>query len=212
MASTAPTDAAARHAQSCRIVDVTRDEGLRSLTVLASRLCGVESAYIALFDQERRWLSLAATPVQLPFSDAGLPGTVFIEDASMDQRWAEHPLVAGPPHLRLVAASPLRRANDELIGALCVGSSMAGTLAPDRHEALRFAAEQVVTHLELRRAMMEIERLRQEHRQNEELLRDSGHLLSTLMREVPLGLFILDGRGHPYYANARAAEILGKGA
>lgn len=212
MASLAPSDLPSRGAQPCRIVDVARDDALRSLTELAARLCGVELAHVALFDDDRRWLSLPSTPMTLPCGESDLAVPMFIADASADDRFAAHPLVAGAPHLRLLGLAPLRRNNGELIGALMVGSPVSGTLASDQVDDLRFAAEQVVTHLELRRAMLEIERLREEHRQNEELMRDSGQLLTTLMREVPLGLFILDGNGHPYYANARAVEILGKGA
>jgi len=209
MSTPAPFDAAARHAQHCRIVD-TSDESLRGLPALASRLCGTTAAYIALDDEERRALSLPATALTLP-CPADLSDTISIPDATQDPTFAGHPLVAGPPHLRLIAAAPLRRANGDPIGVLCVGSTMVGALNAEQRDALRFAAEQIVTHFELRRAMMEIDRLRHEHRRNDELMRDSGQLLTTLLREVPLGVFILDGKGHPYYTNARAVEILGRG-
>lgn len=210
MSAPAPFEEAARRAQHCRIVDTTGDDALRALPALASRLCGVTAAYIALDEDERRLLSLPATPLTLP-CPPDLPDIVCISDATQDPRFAKHPLVAGPPHLRLFAAAPLRRANGDSLGVLSVGGTMIGSLTSEQRDALRFAAEQVVTHLELRRAMMEIDHLRQEHRLNDELTRDGGQLLTTLLREVPLGVFILDGRGHPYYANARAVEILGRG-
>ncbi len=42
-------------------------------------------------------------------------------------------------------------------------------------------------------------------------LRSSEQQLKQFLEAVPVGIAIIDAQGHPYYANSRAQEILGKG-
>lgn len=45
----------------------------------------------------------------------------------------------------------------------------------------------------------------------EDALHDSERTLRKILELLPVGVFVLDGQGNPFFANARSAEILGKG-
>ncbi|MEH2239225.1 AAA-like domain-containing protein [Nostoc sp.] len=47
--------------------------------------------------------------------------------------------------------------------------------------------------------------------QAEEALRESEAKLAQFLEAVPVGIFVVDTNGHPYYANQTAQQILGKG-
>ncbi len=50
-----------------------------------------------------------------------------------------------------------------------------------------------------------------ENAQLYEKVRDSEQQLKQILEAVPVGIGVLDANGHPYYANQRARELLGKG-
>ncbi len=105
---------------------------------------------------------------------------------------------------------------------------------PDNHLPIleeKLSREQLI--LEIARLRQEIDEVKQEkadleilletttehadtieevlHNQAESALRDSEKRLVQFLEAVPVGVFVVDASGRPYYANQTAQEILGKG-
>ena len=50
-----------------------------------------------------------------------------------------------------------------------------------------------------------------ERQRAQEALRDSERRLTQLLEAMPVGVFVVDANGQPYYVNSRAQQLLGKG-
>jgi hypothetical protein len=141
------------------IVDTEPDPAFDDLARLAAQLCGTPFAVISLVDQDREWfksrIGVAAT--QVPRKAAFGAQTIAerdvleVPDASVDQRFAANPLVAGEPGVRFYAGAPLTTEEGFAVGALSVLDVVARELSRGQLDSLRAIARQVVAQLELRR-------------------------------------------------------------
>ena len=142
-----------------RILDSAAEPGFDSLAQLASYVCRAPVALITIVDARREWVKarigwpLAESPREHSFSAHVIAGRdpLIVSDASRDARFADHPLVAGAPHLRFYAGVPLVAPDGHVVGALAVGDFTPRTLDAGQQDALRTLADQVVCQLELRR-------------------------------------------------------------
>jgi len=95
---------------------------------VAAALFDLPIVTISLIDRDRQWfkscvgLDVAETSRDAAFCAYTIleDATLVAEDATRDPRFADHPLVAGPPHIRCYAGHPLRAATGERVGTLCV--------------------------------------------------------------------------------------------
>jgi len=78
------------------------------------------------------------------------PDVFIVPDASMDERFAESPLVAADPRIRFYAGATLM-ADGHALGTLCVLDRVPRQLTEEQVEALRALRRQVLAQLELRR-------------------------------------------------------------
>lgn len=74
-----------------------------------------------------------------------------VPDLAADTRLRDHPLVAGPPHLRFHAGVPLLAGNGVAIGALCIMDCVPRDLDADERNHLQALAHMAMDQLELRR-------------------------------------------------------------
>jgi len=77
-----------------------------------------------------------------------------VHDASSDPRFADSPLVTGPPGIRFYAGVPLVSIEGETIGTLCVIDRQPRTLNESQRVALAALAEITMELLEGRRREM----------------------------------------------------------
>lgn len=133
------------------------DAAFDDLVRLAATLCGTPISLITLLDDQRQgfkaWIGLTATelPREQPFCAHVLldPTTILeIPDAQADARFAAHPLVTSPPHLRFYAGAPLVTPEGVALGTLCVLDTVPRALRPDQREALALLSRQVIALLE----------------------------------------------------------------
>lgn len=125
-----PVDEARRLADLHRleILDTDPEERFDRYTQIAANLFNVPIALVSLVDRDRQWfksrqgLDAAETPRDMAFcSHAILRNEIFVvPDALQDPRFADNPLVTGPPHVRFYAGIPLRLACGSAVGTLCL--------------------------------------------------------------------------------------------
>ncbi|MES2205512.1 MAG: EAL domain-containing protein [Pseudomonadota bacterium] len=113
---------------SAQILDTPQEELFDRITRLASRLLNTPIALISLVDANRQWfkskvgLDTTETPRDISFcGHAVLQEQPFvINDALEDPRFADNPLVVGPPYIRFYGGIPLLSIERHAIGVLCV--------------------------------------------------------------------------------------------
>ena len=118
--------------RALNILDTGSEERFDRLTRLATKLFEVPIALVSLIDQNRQWfksvkgLSVSETPRNISFCGHVVfcHETLVIKDASRDARFADNPLVTGPPHIRFYAGYPLKDIDGYVMGTLCIIDSV----------------------------------------------------------------------------------------
>lgn len=120
------------------LLDTPPEERFERITRVAQHTFGVPIALISLVDAERQWLKsrrgLASdeTPRNVSFCAHALDGAgpLVVPDATQDPRFADNPLVTGPPHIRSYAGHPLRSPDGFVYGTLCIIDTVPRALSP----------------------------------------------------------------------------------
>jgi hypothetical protein len=110
------------------LLDTPPDARFDRITRLASRFFAVPITLITLVDSERQWfkssvgLSISETSRESAFCAHTVfeRATLVVNDALVDDRFAENPLVVGEPRVRFYAGSPLILRDGTCIGAFAV--------------------------------------------------------------------------------------------
>lgn len=139
-----------------QILDTTADAAYDDLTRLAADICGTPIALVTLIDADRQWfksrvgVDMTESPRELAFCAHTICGrsTLVVEDASRDERFADHPFVTGGPQLRFYAGSPLVNPEGQALGSLCVLDQTPRRLTADQMESLAALSRQVMVLLE----------------------------------------------------------------
>lgn len=156
-------DAIARY----NILDTVPETHFDNITKLAARIIGTHSAAISIIDDTRQWfkarcgLEARETPISVSFCAYAIKAgaLLVINDALEDPRFADNPLVTGPPYIRFYAGRRILAADGTPIAALCVIDPVARPHGLTAVEAitLQTLASQVEALLELRRLVLERE-------------------------------------------------------
>ena len=113
---------------SFNILDTEHEERFDRLTRMAKRLFGVPIALVSLVDESRQWfkscfgLSISETSRDISFCGHTILGNdmFIIPDTSLDERFADNPLVLNEPYIRFYAGYPLIAPNGSKLGTLCI--------------------------------------------------------------------------------------------
>jgi type IV pilus assembly protein PilB len=141
------------------ILDTEPEEAFDEITRTARRLLDVPLAFVSLVDAEREWFkSRSGTdqeegPRDLSFCGHGILQDHFvIPDAALDPRFADNPMVVGPPHVRFYAGCPIRSPDGHALGMLCVKDHEPRSLSAGELEILEELAGRAAREIELRRS------------------------------------------------------------
>lgn len=110
------------------ILDTPPEERFDRIVAFAAQELEVPIALVSLVDRNRQWfksrVGLAACETGRDISFCGHAlmehDTLVIPDALADLRFADNPLVLGPPFIRFYAGAPLTLPGGSTVGTLCV--------------------------------------------------------------------------------------------
>lgn len=187
------------------------DGALDDLVRFASQLCEAPVALVSVVEEQfqhflaRVGTHLSETPRSQSFCAHAMHGHHVMEvpNALLDPRFADNPLVNGPPHIRFYAGAPLVTPEGTPLGALCVIDDKPRTgLSPLQREGLTVAASAVLGRLVARRTAREAEGARV-------ALADSEIRFRTLADTMPQMVWSTLPDGYHDYYNARWYEFTG---
>jgi serine/threonine-protein kinase len=145
--------------QACKIMYTPAEQAFDDIARLAAEICGTEIALITLVGADRQWFKARVGVTQTETArDLSFCGhcinerhPMVIEDTLLDPRFADNPLVTGPPHLRFYAGVPLLVDKGSSVGALSVADRRPLRITPQKVASLERLAAQIARELRLRR-------------------------------------------------------------
>ena len=147
-----------------QILDTQREQAFEDFAFLAATICQTPIALMTFVDTDRQWFkaSLGLDATETPREEGFCAHTILgadvmvVEDATLDERFAQHALVTGDPLIRFYAGAPLIDREGFALGSLCVIDRKPRPLAPEQNKALQALARQIISQLELRRASADL--------------------------------------------------------
>tara|TARA_B100002051_G_scaffold274883_1_gene317139 strand:+ start:841 stop:2049 length:1209 start_codon:yes stop_codon:yes gene_type:complete len=149
-----------------QILDTVPEAAFDEITELAAEILQCPASFIEFMDGDRQWFKskygLPDDYTETPRDIAVCSHTICqsdllcVPDLSQDERFADNPLVSSAPNVRFYAGMPLITPTGHAIGTLCTVDFEKRELSINQQEALRRLSRQVVTQLELRRALLEM--------------------------------------------------------
>ncbi len=116
--------------RALKILDSAPEERFDRLTRMARKMFGVDISVVSLVDEDRQWFKSRTEDSNIPdetgrdvsfCGHAILGEEVFIvEDALLDDRFCDNPLVTGHPNIRFYAGYPLKVNGGSALGTLCI--------------------------------------------------------------------------------------------
>ena len=190
------------------VAALTDDPRLERMTDFAAALCDAPIAMVTIVEQERQWFPACTGIAAQAGSSRGSfcahamhhDDIMVVPDASLDPRFADNPLVTGPPYIRFYAGAPLRDDRGVPLGALCIIAPQPrqGLTALQRQGLLLLAAD-ALSLLALRRTEHAADRRAGEQEAKFRTLADT--MPQMVWSTLPDGY-------HDYY-NARWYEFTG---
>lgn len=186
---------------------------------MAARLLGCPIALVSLVDEKRQWfksrvgLNVEETPREHAFCAHAILGSdvLVVPDATLDERFADNPLVTGEPAIRFYAGAPLWVGEGSSVGTLCVIDRKPRELDENDRQCLADLAAIVVDAMEHHERLRRLEdahvELAATHEELEALSRAIGHDMRAPLRQLGALLELFE-EDHREILSPRAVEEL----
>lgn len=157
--------------QECDLLDTAADPVFDGIAALAATLCETPIALLSLVDRDRQWfkarhgLDAPETPRDHAFCAHAVhaAAALEVEDAVLDPRFRDNPLVTGGPGIRFYAGVPVTAGEDgKVIGTVCVIDRVPRRLSEVQRSGLRQLADTASALIaERRRARLALQKAEQ---------------------------------------------------
>lgn len=146
--------------KSYSILDTPPEVAFDGLTWLAKMVLNTPMAALSLVDANRQWfksrhgIDFQETPRSVSFCTHAVAAEqpFIVPDAHDDPRFANSPMVSGPPYVRFYLGMPLVTRERFVLGALCVyDTEPRAFVSADQLNAMNVLARLAVESIELRR-------------------------------------------------------------
>ncbi|MEO6851692.1 MAG: PAS domain S-box protein, partial [Mucilaginibacter sp.] len=153
-----------------KTLELDNDPEFKELIQLASEICDTPVALITLMDNDVQWLKVrhgtdvTEMPVATSFCKhtLQLDDLMVVNDATLDERFVNNPIVANDPNIRFYAGAPLKTSEGQSIGSLCVLDVKPQNLNKHQLMMLKMLSRQVIGLMELRMSMEMLEKNKKE--------------------------------------------------
>lgn len=188
------------------LLDTPAEAMFDNITTLAAHICNTPIALISLIDAERQWfksrvgLGVSETPRELAFCAHAINRDELfeIENALLDPRFCDNPLVTSDPDIRFYAGMPLSDGHGHNLGTLCVIDRQPRQLNEQQRQSLKLLAQQTVQLFELR--------LQSRHQ------REQAAVHKAILCSAGTAVLVVDPAGLIQQASPGVANLLGYSA
>lgn len=143
------------------VLDTAPEAVYDDIVQVCAGVCDTPIALITLIDGTRNWFKasvgtaeeLTESPRDISFCGHAIVGTHVFEvtDATVDERFADNPLVESPPHIRFYAGAPLITPDGYKLGTICAIDVRPRRLSESQRETLIALSRLVMRQLDRRR-------------------------------------------------------------
>lgn len=195
---------------SLHILDSPASAKLDRITRLAASYFGVPIALISLIDRDRQWflsrfgLDAPQTPRNISFCGHAIlqREALIIPNTALDPRFADNPLVQGPPHIGFYAGQPLLSLDGLPLGTLCIIDQQPHDLSAKQATDLQDFAAVIEEYLHNTERDIYTESLKLD-------LARSEALFEQTFSQAAVGMALVSLEGYWLRVNPRLCDILG---
>jgi len=189
-----------------QILDSLPEQAYNDIVALAAFICQVPIALISFVDKDRQWfkakvgIDVAETSRELSFCAHAIrsDSLFLVPDTQQDERFADHPLVAGSIGIRYYAGMPLVAPGGYRLGTICVIDRKPREVTDEQKQALEALGRQVVN-------LLELNRLRRRDKDVQAELQG----FNTVLQNALEGIAQVDAEGSLRSVNTRYAAAFG---
>jgi PAS domain S-box-containing protein len=194
-----------------QVLDSPSEASFEDLAKLAAHILEAPMALVSLLDADRQWfkarygLDVPETPRSISFCGHVVESgtSLVVPDALEDPRFADNPLVVGPPDIRFYAGAPLRTPDGFVLGTLCVLDTVKKAPTTAQLEMLGLLAARVVDQLEARKLRIAVA-------QERDNAKKAVERFSVLFESMNEGVVVVDADGVVTLTNATFERTLGR--
>lgn len=198
------------------VLDTPPEEAYDEFISLTAQIFGAPISLITLVDADRTWfkanmgLQVPEVPRDISFcAHAILQQDVFVvPDTLQDERFRMNPFVTAENGIRFYAGAPLVTAEGYALGTLCVLDRRPREFLPEQLSLLRTLARQVVTRLELRRTVKELERNIAEHNETQTALASTRSIFRSIFEATTDAIYVKNYASRYLMINTACARLL----